>query len=89
MQNLIEQVSLLPRQHVKSEDSERINVYVQAHRKDLMRKQALVNIGLSQISDETEGMSSEQWLAAMKEPLQYKAAEGQEMDGLASALDGW
>lgn len=89
MQNLIEQVSLLPRGYLKSEETERINVYVQAHRQDLMRKQALVNIGLSQISDETEGMSMEQWLAAMKEPLQYKHAEREEMDDLANALGKW
>lgn len=89
MQNLIEQASLLPRQHVKSEDSERINTYVQAHRQDLMRKQALVNIGLSQISEETEGMSTDEWLAAMKEPLQYKSAEREEMDDLANALGSW
>lgn len=89
MQNLIEQVSLLPRQHVKPEESERINVYVQAHRQDLIRKQALINIGLSQISSEMEGMSQDQWLAAMKEPLQYKTAEKEEMDDLANALGSW
>lgn len=89
MQNLIDQASLLPRQHVKSEESERINVYVQAHRQDLMRKQALVNIGLSQITEETQGMTSEQWMAAMKEPLQYKNAEREEMDDLANALGKW
>ena len=89
MQNLIDQVSLLPRAHIKSEESDRINIYVQAHRKDLLRKQALVNIGLSQISDETEGMTSEQWLTAMKEPLQYKNAEREEMDDLANALGNW
>lgn len=89
MKNLVDQVSLLPRAHIKSEESDRINIYVQAHRKDLLRKQALVNIGLSQISDETEGMTSEQWLTAMKEPLQYKNAEREEMDDLANALDNW
>jgi hypothetical protein len=89
MQNLIEQVSLLPRNSLTSEESERINMYLQAFRTDLTRKQALINIGLSSIASDAQGMTSEEWLSAMKEPLQFQAAGKQEMDELANALGSW
>lgn len=87
MKVLIDQVAALPRVHVMQSDSQRIDSMLQACQQDLLRKQALINIGLSQVAASAEGMTLEQWLGAMKEPLQLKAAATQEVDDLASIFD--
>ena len=90
MEALIQHAALLPRQSMTTVDARRLDNHIAAHRRHLLKKQALLEV-LTGLPDAQGLLESkqEEWLQAWKEVPAVRETEKQEMDALSDIFGKW
>lgn len=87
MQLVLSALESLPRAAIASSDCDRLDYYTSSHKKELQRKQILLEAVKANVLDAPA--SRDDWLAAWKNAPTIQQTQSEELDALANAFGSW